>query len=507
MNLQIARYKWVKRRWLPQLIVAAAIAMAPVGSAAANSLSDTDITIKIEEQFLTDQSVPFDMIDATTRDGIVTLDGTVDNLLARERATRIAETVRGVRSIINRIEVDPPGNISAYQLRQSIKDALLFDPVTDSYEVTVSATDKGVVVLDGTVDSWQERAITENVVMSVPGVVAIDNQIDVAHSEIRDDAEIKPEIVNRMMWDTLVDGDRIRVQVDRGRVALSGPVGSLAEKRRAVSNAWVSGVTAVDSSGLRIEEWARDSSLRDAKYANLPNGRVREAVLDALRYDPRVTSFNIDVIAKSGLITLRGVVDNVKAKQAAGHDARNTVGVITVRNLIKVRPLARVDDQTIADNVEAALSRNVLTSPHPIDVQVQDRVVRLDGVVDSHLEKFEAENIAYRAKGVVGVKNRIKVSDPRIIIDDPYIYDWAANDYSWYVHGVTTTKSDQQIAKDIRNQLLWSPFVDGSDINVQVESGVATLTGEVGSWSEFHAARDNAFEGGAVTVENKLVVN
>ena len=84
MNVQIAAHKWVKRRWLQTIILAVLIGVAPVSTVAAKTLSDTDITIKIEEEFLTDQSVPFDMIDATTRDGIVTLDGTVDNLLARE---------------------------------------------------------------------------------------------------------------------------------------------------------------------------------------------------------------------------------------------------------------------------------------------------------------------------------------------------------------------------------------------------------------------------------------
>jgi osmotically-inducible protein OsmY len=38
-----------------------------------------------------------------TRDGIVTLSGWVDNLLAKERAGQIAESVKGVRAVVNRI--------------------------------------------------------------------------------------------------------------------------------------------------------------------------------------------------------------------------------------------------------------------------------------------------------------------------------------------------------------------------------------------------------------------
>jgi osmotically-inducible protein OsmY len=52
--------------------------------------------------------------------------------------------------------------------------------------------------------------------------------------------------------------------------------------------------------------------------------------------------------------------------------------------------------------------------------------------------------------------------------------------------------------------LFWSPFVDSDDVTVSVEAGVATLTGSVDSLGEYNAARENAFEGGAITVINKL---
>lgn len=47
---------------------------------------------------------------------------------------------------------------------------------------------------------------------------------------------------------------------------------------------------------------------------------------------------------------------------------------------------------------------------------------------------------------------------------------------------------------------------DITEHNVSVEDGVATLTGAVDSWTEYNAARENAFQGGAVTVITKLRV-
>lgn len=44
-------------------------------------------------------------------------------------------------------------------------------------------------------------------------------------------------------------------------------------------------------------------------------------------------------------------------------------------------------------------------------------------------------------------------------------------------------------------------------ITVEVEDGVATLTGTVESWGEYRAAAENALEGGAIMVDNELEVS
>lgn len=156
-------------------IILATLLLAPITAWCAVSISDPDITAHVEGEFIFDPAVPFNTIDVNTDKGIVTLTGTVTNLLARERATQIAETVRGVRSVINRIDVDPLLDRSGRSLRNAVNDALLYDPATDTYEIKVSADDKGRVTLAGTVDSWQERDLTETVAKGVSGVTSINN--------------------------------------------------------------------------------------------------------------------------------------------------------------------------------------------------------------------------------------------------------------------------------------------------------------------------------------------
>ena len=73
----------------------------------ARKIEDKNITLAVERKLLADASVPSHYIDVKTDNGIVTLLGTVDNILAKDRATKIAESIKGVRSVVNTITVKP----------------------------------------------------------------------------------------------------------------------------------------------------------------------------------------------------------------------------------------------------------------------------------------------------------------------------------------------------------------------------------------------------------------
>jgi osmotically-inducible protein OsmY len=467
-------------------------------------VADSAITDRLETEFWFDPAVPFNTVDVSTERGIVSLTGEVNNLLARERATRIAESLRGVRAVVNRIAVEPVVDWTSTQLSDMVTDALIYDSATEAYEIVVMADDSGEVTLSGTVDSWTERDLAESVAKGVSGVVSIRNNINVSPSQERPDSEIKWDVDRRLYWDTLINDELITVRCEEGMVSLSGTVGSAVEKTRAVRDARaVIGVKDVDASALQVEKWAHNAALREQSPVTRTDAEIRDAVRDALQYDPRVSDFEIEVKADNGNVTLRGVVDNIKARYAAGRDARNTVGVIAVNNLIKIRPVSAPDDEVIAANVLAALLRHPYIDSDNITVLVKDQEVTLTGSVDSSFEKVEAESVAYRASGVTGVRNHLAINQPAVLVEKPYLDDWSIYDFVWYLP-VPGNKSDAEIREDIEEEFLWSPFVDGDDVKVSVEAGVATLTGSVDSLRESSAARENAFEGGAIAVINKL---
>jgi osmotically-inducible protein OsmY len=336
--------------------------------------------------------------------------------------------------------------------------------------------------------------------------------ISVSTRSKRPDVEIAAEVRNIIAIDAWLTPYLIKINVNDGVVTLIGEVGSLAQKERARVLAWTAGVKSVNSDELLIEPWAKAKDQRKETDTLKSDPQIKQAVHDAFVFDPRVLSFNPNVEVRNGVVTLTGVVNNIKAKRSAEQDAKNTVGVRRVNNLLKVRPSKPVADDKIEQNVKSALLRNSVVDSYEIVVKTRHGVVTLSGSVDSIFEKAQAEEIAALARGVIDVKNNLTVSYPSVAdyygSYDPY---WSFPSYylnSSLYHNSWLYRSDAEIKKDIEDEMFWSPWVwvHLDDITVTVTSGVATLTGTVSSWFTYNKAAENAFEGGASQVINNITV-
>jgi osmotically-inducible protein OsmY len=462
------------------LLAAAMVALPVTVFGAVEDLSDTDITAAIETELVTEDAVASHLLDVQTTDGIVTLSGTVDNLLAKQRSIEIAKATKGVRSVVDQLEVEPVSRTDD-EIETDVVAALAADPAADSYELDVKV-DKGVVSLSGTVESWQEKNLAGMVAKGVRGVKDVTNNVTVRYKVERADPEIEADVKRRLETDTLVDHLLIDVDVEDGEVELTGTVGSAAERSRARTDAWVTGVESVDASGLKVEWWARDEMRRSSRYPALTDQEIEKAVRDALVYDPRVFSFNPDVSVEGGVVTLTGKVEDYRAKRAAEDTAQNTVGVWRVKNHLRVRPAVRPDDKELAEKVRKALARDPYVERQEIDVVVLNGNVYLYGDVDSYFDKMQAEDVASGVSGVIDVTNSLTVLE-----EMPPV-------------------TDRELEQDIEDQMYWDTYVDSEDITVKVRDGVATLKGEVDSWFEYRQAAENAYDAGATRVVNRLEV-
>ena len=75
---------------------------------------------------------------------------------------------------------------------------------------------------------------------------------------------------------------------------------------------------------------------RQQEHALLSDEEIKNAIIDAFSYDPRVSPFNLDISVNIGVVTLSGRVNNLNAKRAAEQDVKNTIGVWGVKNHLKV---------------------------------------------------------------------------------------------------------------------------------------------------------------------------
>ncbi|MCB0331005.1 MAG: BON domain-containing protein, partial [Bdellovibrionales bacterium] len=414
--------------------------------------------------------------------GIVTLSGLVDNIRAKDRSRAIAETVRGVRSVVNTISVNPRKR-SDTAIERDIAKALLYDPATESFKITVNVDD-GVATLKGKLESWTEKRLAESVTKGVDGIVAVKNELLVKPQYNRSDDEIKAEIERALQADVWIDSMLMKVSVKDGDVHLSGAAGSAAERTRAYNASWINGVKSVDNSDLEVKWWARERMQRKSKVANISDVEIKRSIKDAFLYDLRVHSYNPDIAVDNGVVTLSGEVHDLAAKRAAEQDARNTFGVVRVNNYLRVRPKILLVDADLIERVDNRLTWDAdLEANDSITPVARNGEVSLYGTVDTYFEKWHAEDVTSRVGGVVAVKNYLTVRER-----------WAP-------------KPDPTIKAEIDSELYWSPFVDSDEVKVTVNAGTATLKGTVDTWRERFAAVENAYEGGARVVNDQIKVN
>jgi len=439
---------------------------------------DLAVTEAVERRLRMHEAVPEARIDVATHEGVVTLSGTVDRLNAKFAAEDVAEEVLGVLGVVNRIEVVPPPRGDG-AIRGDVIAALIAEPGVDSVDVNVEVEDR-VVTLYGEMATYVERYLAEQTAQNVAGVAAVVNRLTYDIVADRPDNVIAQDIRDRLRADASIASRLLTVAVEDGEVTLAGSVRSAGEKRRAERQAWaVPGVRSVEN--YLDVQWWRAEEMRDWEEP-WTDQRMRGEIENRLRESTRLDAGDIHITVKEGQAMLRGEVDNLQQRRLAEELARNVLGIREVRNQLHVRaPLTR-DDATMAQEIRSNLQRNPYVRLYDIAVEVDHGRAILRGEVDTWHMKRQATEAAARVDGVVAIENNLDV------------------DYR------PPARTDREIQEDIEHNLWWNPRVDSEDVHVEVESGVATLSGTVRDWGQAQAAVENAREAGATSVVNNLQV-
>lgn len=184
---------------------------------------------------------------------------------------------------------------------------------------------------------------------------------------------------------------------------------------------------------------------------------------------------DIDVIVRDGVVTFRGTIDHMLARERVMHIASTTNGVRSVVDRLVVEHRHR-DDAEVRADVRAALSADPAAGAWEIGVGVRDGVVTLSGEVESQAAKQLAVAVAKTVRGVRDVRSDIDVD-------------------------LDVGRPDADIRTVIRKRLRWDARVDDALIEVQVAGGEVRLSGSVGTLRERSLVMADAWIAGVTGVD------
>jgi osmotically-inducible protein OsmY len=202
-------------------------------------------------------------------------------------------------------------------------------------QVSVKSND-GVVTLTGTVQDRDDRALAEDTVNNLPGVVSVDNQI-VVKSDIPEhsDAWIAVKVRSELLVKANVSASATKVEVKDGVVTLSGIATSGAQKDlteayakdidnvKAVNNQMVVQMPAPGSSST-VGEVIDDASITsEVKYALLSHRST--------------SALSTKVITENSVVNISGVAGSDAEKDLVTKLAQDSRGVKSVVNTMTVK--------------------------------------------------------------------------------------------------------------------------------------------------------------------------
>jgi osmotically-inducible protein OsmY len=218
---------------------------------------------------------------------------------------------------------------------------------------------------------------------------------------VKSNSELETDIRAELVWDPKVKHpDEIAVAADRGTVTLRGTVGSLHQRKAAVTAAKrIRGTFDVnDELDVRLmDKWA------------VGDADIRGAALQALHWNVVVPADRLDVKVDAGHAVLMGTVDWRYEKDVAEATVANLLGVVGVRNEIEVVSTATALDGMSA-RIEDAFKRSAQTHANDILISVTDGEVTLQGTVTSWAEHDEALAAAASAPGVLSVDDQLSIA-------------------------------------------------------------------------------------------------
>jgi len=223
------------------VLMAAAVVLLVIIVPVRASLMDDRIESSVRQSYVFKNYLNDDAIMITSKDGAVTLTGTVNLEYHKALATHTVANLPGVKSVDNRLELkseSPLENPDAW-VSAEVTTALLFHRNANGGKTEVYVQE-GIVTLRGETTSLAQKDLATEYVKDIVGVKDVKNEMAVLKTMRRpdkrtmgekiDDASITALIKMTLLYHRSTSVINTRVATNDGVVTLSGKAKNAAER-------------------------------------------------------------------------------------------------------------------------------------------------------------------------------------------------------------------------------------------------------------------------------------
>jgi len=224
-------------------LMVAAVALLAISMPVYASKMDDRIESSAKKSYVFKTYLKGDDIKIQSKDGVVTLTGSVSEESHKSLAQETVADLSGVKSVDNRLEVkgERPAENSDTWVHMKVKTALLFHRSVSGFETEINVKD-GIVTLRGEASSQAQKDLTTEYARDVEGVKDVKNEMTVAKTSVKpgktvgekvDDASITAQVKMTLLSHRSTSALNTKVKTKDGVVTLGGKAKNAAEKELA----------------------------------------------------------------------------------------------------------------------------------------------------------------------------------------------------------------------------------------------------------------------------------
>jgi osmotically-inducible protein OsmY len=199
-----------------------------------DAAADAATTAAVKTKLLADTKVGGLGIDVDTKDNVVTLTGKVRSAAERTEAVRLARTTTGVKSVVNKLVVDP--TYKGITNKDDMAKADIKDETKEATGTAGRAADKTKEVSKDVADKTKEvsKDVADKTKEVSKDAAQKTKDAAVKTKDVTADASITAAVKTKLLADPKVGGLKIDVDTKDNVVTLRGTVKSIAERDEAI---------------------------------------------------------------------------------------------------------------------------------------------------------------------------------------------------------------------------------------------------------------------------------